>query len=356
MVVAIIFSDIKNPVKLLLLFLAAFLGTKYLLPLLLPFLLGAGVALLAEPAVGFACKRLKLPRPVAAGLGVSITLLILLTLVSFLGALAVKELGNLAGALPDIQDTTQQGMILLQDWLVNITNKTPDGVRPLLQRSVVNFFGSGTALLDQVSGRIPGVISGILSSVPNGALSVGTGLLASFMISSRLPQLGQRIRKRLPPVWTQRYLPALKQARQAVGGWLKAQAKLAGITFLIVTAGFLLLRIPYAPVWSALVALVDAVPILGTGTVLLPWALIKLLQQEHLQAIGLLCIYGAALLTRTTLEPRLVGRHLGLDPLLTLLFLYLGFRFWGVLGMLLAPILAAAVKSFLDTTEPAAGE
>lgn len=346
-------ANLKRPIRLLLLFLAVLLGMKYLLPFFLPFLLGGGVALLAEPVVSLGVRRLKLPRPLAAGIGVSLTLLALVTLISFLGALAVRELGNLAGALPDIQETAQQGMILVQDWLVNITNRTPDGVRPLLQKTVVDFFGSGSALLEQVTGRIPGMVSGILSGVPNGALGFGTGLLASFMISARLPRLGQGIRNRLPPVWAQKYLPALRKVRQVMGGWLKAQGKLAGLTYVIVAAGFLLLRIPYGPVWAVLVALVDAIPILGTGTVLLPWALIKLLQAEHLQAIGLLCTYGVAFITRTALEPRLVGQHVGLDPLVTLVALYVGFRLWGVAGMLLAPILTGAVKSFLDATEPA---
>lgn len=351
MEVAIIFSGIKKPIRLLLVFTAAFLCIKHLLPLFLPFLLGACVALISEPAVSFACKRLKLSRTLSTGLGVSITLLILFLLISFLSALAVKELGNLAGAIPDIQDTAQQGITLLQDFLVNTTNRAPDGIRPLLQKSVLDLFGSSSALLTQLTRRIPGVVFDILSGVPNGALGLGTGLLASFMISARLPRLTVGLHKRLPPVWTEKYLPALRRVQHTMTGWLKAQAKLVGITYLIVTAGFLLLKIPYAPAWAVLVALVDAVPILGTGTILLPWALVALLQQEHLQAIGLVCTYGVSLLTRTALEPRLVGQHLGLDPLLTLLFLYLGFRFWGVAGMLLAPVLAAGVKTFLETTD-----
>ena len=96
-------------------------------------------------------------------------------------------------------------------------------------------------------------------------------------------------------------------------------------------------------------AVVDAIPILGTGTVLVPWALVSLLQKESLKAIGLLCTYGAAAITRTVLEPKLVGRHLGLDPLTTLIALYAGYRFWGVLGLLLTPILASAAKSLLNT-------
>lgn len=330
-----------------------FFSIKLLLPLLLPFLFGAGVALLAEPVVAVSARHLKLPRGICAGFGVSITLLFLLTLISFLGALAVKELGNLAGALPDIQNTAQQGITLLQDWLVTVTDHTPDGVRPLLQRSVLDLFGSSSALVGQIARRLSSIVSGFLSSVPNGALGIGTGLLSSFMISARLPKIQSSLQNRMPSAWSDRYLPALRQVRHAMGGWLKAQAKLAGITYLIVTAGFLLLRIPYGPIWAIPVALVDAVPILGTGTVLLPWALIKLLQRQHLQAIGLICTYGACLLTRTTLEPKLVGRHLGMDPLLTLFFLYLGFRFWGVTGMLFAPILAAGVKTFLESTDSA---
>ena len=78
------------------------------------------------------------------------------------------------------------------------------------------------------------------------------------------------------------------------------------------------------------------------------WAAVSLLQGEQLRAIGLLAIFGCATLARSTLEPRLVGRQLGLDPLLTLAALYTGFRLWGFFGLLAAPILTAAVKSVLD--------
>ena len=101
--------------------------------------------------------------------------------------------------------------------------------------------------------------------------------------------------------------------------------------------------------WAVLVALVDAVPVLGTGTVLVPWALVELLQGQTLRGVGLLAVYGVALVSRTVLEPRLVGRHLGLDPLLTLVFLYVGYRFWGILGMIFAPMIAAAAKGIAET-------
>lgn len=325
-------------------FLGVWLFLRYLLPIFLPFLVGLLLALAAEPAVRL-FSRTKLPRWAASGLGVSITLVLLIALVGVLGAALVREIGVLANRLPDLQTTAQQTAEQLRSFLENAADRAPEGVRPLVDRSVSRLFSSGSALVEQATVRLPGAISSVLSWVPDGALGVGTGILSGFMLSVRLPKLKQLLLQRIPDNWKTHLLPALKRSKNALLGWLKAQIKLSAITFCIVLLGFLLLRIPYAPIWAAAVALVDAVPLLGTGTVLLPWALISLLQRQHLRSVGLLCTYGAAFLTRTVTEPRLVGRHLGLDPLVTLIFLYLGYRFWGILGMLLAPMLAAALTA-----------
>ena len=157
-----------------------------------------------------------------------------------------------------------------------------------------------------------------------------------------------RLRTRLqsPPEgsWLARVLPRLRRIRHALWCWLKAQGKLSCISFLILLAGLLLLGIPWAPLWAFLIALVDAVPLLGTGTVLIPWALVSLLQARPVEALGLFAIYLTAALTRSVMEPRLVGKQLGLDPLITLGAIYAGYRFWGFGGILLAPILCVVVK------------
>ena len=128
--------------------------------------------------------------------------------------------------------------------------------------------------------------------------------------------------------------------KHALSGWLLAQTKLMGLTLLILLSGFLLLRLPNAPLWALGIALVDAFPVLGTGTILLPWSLFCLLQRDTAQAIGLLGIYATITLSRSLMEPKLLGRHLGLDPLATLMALYIGYKLWGIGGMILAPLLA----------------
>ncbi len=316
------------------------LGLKYLLPVALPFLLGAGLALASEPLVGRMAGRL--PRGISAGFGVTVTLGAVAVLVYFIGAIAFAQLKKLAAFMPDLQNAATQATQLAQDFFIQLSDRAPDGVRPMLQRTVLDFFDNGTMLLQQLTQHIPGFVGTTLSRVGDGAIGVGTGVLSAFLISARLPELREKLKSKI------KAYPALSRLKRGLGGWLKAQLKLTALTGGILLVGFLVLRIPHAPMWAALVALVDAVPILGTGTVLIPWALISFLKKQTLQGIGLLCIYGAALLTRTVLEPRLVGKQLGLDPLLTLMTLYLGYRFWGILGMLLAPILASLAANLFS--------
>lgn len=326
-------------------FFALWLGLKYLFPVLAPFVAGTVIALLAEPLVGFISGKLRLPRGVGAGVGVTVTLVLLTGLLSVAGAVAVRQLGHLSGKLPDLGETASQGILHLQDFLVGLTQRAPEGIRPMLTGSVLRIFDDGSAVVEEVTRRIPATLTKVISWVPKGVMGIGTALLSSFLISARLPRLKKTIGEKLPKSWRQTYFPNVKKAGRAVTGWLKAQLRLSAITYVIVAVGFLLLRIPNALLWALVVAVVDAVPILGTGTVLVPWGIVCLLQKDYFQSIGLFSLCGAAILTRTILEPRLVGRQLGLDPLITLFALYIGYRFWGILGMILAPILATVAKN-----------
>lgn len=336
----------KKAVFLLILAAAALLGIRYVLPVLLPFVLGGLLALAAEPAVRFGVRRLKLKRPLATALGVTLTLSVCVLAVWLVAAAAVRELGQLAKDVPDLEAGTAQ----LRQWLTLTAEKAPRPIRTGAQQLVVSLFENSTPLLQQVSHKLPSLLGGFVSRIGSSALAIGTGLLAAFLISARLPTLRSRITRLLPEQWRSKYLPALRRLRSSLWGWLKAQLTLSSVTWGIVTLGFWILRIPRFPLWAALVALVDAIPILGTGTVLVPWALIAFFRSDTLLGVGLLCIYGAAAVTRTVLEPKLVGKQLGLDPLTTLLALYTGFRLWGFGGLLLTPILASAAKSLLQQT------
>lgn len=340
---------IRKIITLLSVFLAVWVGLRYFLPLILPFLLAAGLALAAEPMVSFFCSRLRFPRPLGAGLGVTLAFAILTLVVLTVFAILLRELGELAGVLPNLEDTARSGMALLSGWLLGLIQHLPAGIRPMADRLVTGLFSGGTAFLDRATDYFLGLASGILSAIPGSALSLGTAIIASFMISAKLPKIRLWLKARFPK---ERFTPWLETARgikSALLGYLKAQLKLSGVTLLIVTVGMVILRIPYAILWALVVSLVDAFPVLGTGTILLPWGLVSLLRGDTVQAIGILALYGVVALTRTVLEPRLVGSQLGLDPLVTLAALYCGYQIWGIGGMILAPMLAVVALKLAET-------
>lgn len=333
---------LQRAVPIILLLLMLWLGLKYLLPLLMPFLLGGALALMAEPAVQLLRKKLHFPSALAAGVGVSAAFLLLLCLIFLICSAMVRELGQLAGVLPQLGQSIRQGCLALEDWLISVSAAAPEGLQPLLTKSVLRLSHSGSELLDQVLGQLPRIATGVLSHMSDGLLLFGTGLISAFLISNRLPKIRSWVRTHLPANWYEQILPRMRTIRRSLGRWLGAQARLSLIILFIVTVGLLVLAVPYAPLYALIIALVDAVPLLGTGLILVPWALVSFLQADSLRAIGLLVIFAAATLMRSVLEPKLVGKQLGLDPLVTLIALYLGYRVWGLPGMILSPILAVA--------------
>ena len=140
--------------------------------------------------------------------------------------------------------------------------------------------------------------------------------------------------------------------RAALRGYVLAQGKLLLVTFGVVSLGLLAaLRRPHAVLLGALIAVVDALPVLGSGTVLLPWAAVSLLRGSGGLALGLTVTYAAAAFARSALEPRLLGRQIGLPPLLTLLSLYAGYRLFGLAGMILLPLAVLLAKQVWELAE-----
>lgn len=340
-------SSGRRHLYLLCVFLALWLGLKYAFGVLAPFMAGGVIALLAEPLVGVATGKLKLPRSLAAGIGVTVVLVFLTALIILAGALVLRQLVQLTNQLPDLGNAAREGIVHAQDFLVGLAQKAPESIRPVLTGAVLRLFDNGGGVVDQVTQQIPAALTRMIGWVPKGAMGIGTALISAFLISARLPKLKEMLRQKLSRSPAQSFLPNVKKAGRAVTGWLKAQLRLSAITYLIVAVGFTLLQIPNGFLWALLVALVDAVPILGTGTVLVPWGIICLVRGQLVQGVGLLALCATALLTRSILEPRLVGRQLGLDPLVTLFAIYVGYRFWGIGGLILAPILATVVKNII---------
>ena len=323
-------------------FVAVWLCLRYLFPLFFPFMLGFVLALAAEPFGKFFRGRLHWRQASAAFAAVTALLALVLGVLWLAGAAAVEQAAKLAGSLDGAAEQLSSGVETVRVWAVSLASRAPGSLAQPLTRSVEELFSDGSSLLHRGTDAALGLAGQAAQRLPGSLVTLGTAVLAAYMISARLPRLLERFTSL--PLWQKRLRPALIRLKKALLSWLRAQVRLSAVTFGIVLGGLVLLGVKQKLALAALTASVDAVPLLGSGTVLLPWALVSFLSGEPVRAVGLLGIYVTALLTRSSLEPRLVGRQLGLDPLTALMALYAGFRLWGFGGMILAPILTVTAR------------
>ncbi len=314
-----------------------------LLPIVLPLLLSVVLARVSQPAIGFLERHLTKNRSLTVGLGVTGILLLTAGILFLLSAILVRQLAHLTQLLPTLTEAMTQGTLLLKNWLLGLAQKAPTDLQPVLNNAIINLLSSGSSLLEQAVGTLPKLAGSFLWHLSDGLVGFVTILLATYMIAARWQLLKLWIANHTTPPWRERLGTAMKGLRHSMLGWLVAQLKLAGVCFVLLLVGFLLLKIPYALLWAALATLVDSLPILGVGAVLVPWSIVSFLQDNTPKALGLLGIFAVIWLVRSVLSPRLVSKELGLDPLATLIAIYAGFRLWGFWGLVLAPVVLIAM-------------
>lgn len=322
------------------------------LPLLLPFLLGYGLALGAEPGVAALGRRTRLPRWFRCGLCVTALFLGAGALVWFFGQILWGELLRLAGELPALLSRLQPGLRDLQGWLESLAARAPAGLAEPLIRWIGELFAGGAGLLESLYGFLSGLVSGVVTGLPRLFLGLVTTVIAAYMSSASLPELKAWLGRRLPAPWLETLGRLRVRVRRVLGGWCRAQLKLMLLVFGLLSLGLWLLGVEFPLLFGGLIACLDALPVLGTGTVLIPWALGAFLQGDGSRGIGLLILYGTCSLSRSILEPHLVGRQLGLHPLATLMAFYAGGKLFGLAGMILLPFTALLLKPFFSPPGP----
>lgn len=311
----------------------AWIGVRWLLPLALPFLVGAAGAWLMEPAVTLLTGRLRLPRRWAAGL---CTLGLAAGAAAGAGLVLWRlwyEALRLASGLPALLEEAEALLAWGEEWLTRALIALP----PELREGLLQAAEGGEEALLALPGQVGGWLAGAAAGLPGAGLFLFAALLSAYYLSAGRPGLSAAL-DCLPPQRREKILGWLAAAGQALRGWLKAQGLLALTSFGLSALGLLVLGVEPALLAAGGIALVDALPVLGSGAVLLPWALVVLVLGNLPMGLGLLGLYAVLTITRSLLEPRLVGRQAGLPPLLALVSMYGGFRLLGVGGLILAPL------------------
>lgn len=311
-----------------------------------PFLVGYGISKLVEPLVCVLHKYVRLPRFLCSAICVVLCISVLVLVVGWLVVKLGGEFVDFAQNFPALYASARAyaDTVLQQakDWL----NLLPDEVVGWLGEAARNL---GSTVSDWLGSLVAPVTSGAISVaklLPSVLVFIVTTVLASFFFSSDAIKISNKLKKWMPKS-TNKFLKIFKNEMiSALGAYLKAQLKLMGITAVELLIGFILLRQPYAIFLALAVALIDTLPVFGTGTVLIPWALVSFFMRDFRMGIGLAVLYLVCLLVRQLLEPKILGNQIGLHPLVTLTCVYVGLQLFGILGMFLLPVAFLIIRNF----------
>ncbi len=221
-----------------------------------------------------------------------------------------------------------------------LSEQTREGIKSALLGAV----GDAAAA---IGGKLPSAAMGVIGKLPNLFLSIVVTLAACFYLTFDFDSITSALGALLSPELREKMCRVREMAGAAIVKWLRVYALLSLLTFGILALGFILLGVDFALTAALLGTLVDILPLLGVGAFLLPWSIYCFAVGNVGQGVGLIGLYLAATVIRQLAEPRLVGGSLGIHPLLSLGSLYLGFRLFGFVGMVVLPILLSIVISVI---------
>lgn len=325
-----------------------YLTFRFLLPWCLPFLPALLIAARFEPLILRWQQRYRFRRGFSA-LVLTLTLLFLLGgLLSLLFSTLREQLGTVLSAAPALLDTLPDALETLFERLERGALLCPDWLRDLLRDQLALAADGADELLHTLLSRAVNALTHLAAALPGGALAVATGVLAVYFTAASYPTL----RRALPEKARERIKLLRGGVSRSLARWLRAYALLSLITFCELLAGFLLMRQRCALLLALLITLLDALPVFGTGTALVPWAAVTLLVGFPPKGIVLLALYLCTLVTRNVLEPKLLSSHAGLPPIASLFAMYLGFCAFGIGGMVGFPFLLLLASQLLHAEEP----
>ncbi|KXG11591.1 hypothetical protein AT864_00675 [Anoxybacillus sp. P3H1B] len=318
-----------------------------------PFIIAFFIAFMINPLVNYLEKKAKMPRSLAVIFILVLLFAVLAGLVTLLIAEIVSGTQYLAAVVPThfqtlvfyIEDFFASQIIpIYKDWATLF--KSLDASQ---QDTIMNNIQAvGTKVATTVGAFVQNVLQNIpqlIGWLPNAATVIIFSLLATFFISKDWYRWSGAAQRLLPAKAQASGRTVFMNLKKALFGFIKAQATLISITTVIVLIGLLILRVDYAITISLIIGIVDILPYLGTGIVFVPWIIYSAVSGDVPFAIGLGVLYIVVLVQRQIMEPKVLSSSIGLDPLATLIALFVGFKLLGFLGLIAGPVLLVIIRA-----------
>ena len=329
--------------------LLVILCLKYVLPFLLPFVVAFLIAALLNRPIMFLAEKLNGKRVVPAILMTLLFYVAAAALFSLLGLRVFMFVWETVRALPQLyRNTLEPALETMFSSLEVYLDELDPAVVTALMDNMNSALGSLGSFVTNASVRIISYISGIAAAVPGSFLNVIITIIVTFFLAIDYPKVTGFILRQLP----EKADFYIGEVRDYVGGTLlkclASYALILCITFLEISVGLTVLRVPNAILIALCIAVFDILPVLGTGGIMIPWGIISLIMGKWVLGLGLLALYLIITVIRNIIEPKIVGHQVGLHPLVTLPSMLAGLQLFGIIGLFGFPITLSLLKNLND--------
>lgn len=310
----------------------------FVFPFFLPFIFALILAVLFEPIVLFVQDKTKLKRNWSVVSVLTTFFAIVFGLLYMIASKLFKEGMQLLKGLPSRIEEMVTGQGVISDFYKSFSADNQQYIKD----TTITLVGKGTEFLSSSAGSLFNVVM----AFPVYFIAFIVFMVGVYIISMELPTLRVSFLKFFEKGQSQKKIEiVIDKLKIAIVGFLSAQLVFSTLTFIICIVGLKIIDIQYVLVFSLLIVVVDLLPILGTGSVLVPWAVYLLVSGNIFQGTGLILLFLFITVFRRIIEPKLLGNSLGLKPLITLVSMYVGFELIGVMGMILGPTLVIVVQA-----------
>lgn len=307
-----------------------------LIRFLMPFVIGWIISCIANPVVCWLDKKLKIQKKFGSAIMIVAVLAAVVGVLYLFGSMIVREMGGLVANLPEMYEEIELQLKEIASNLAGFFGKLPEGIQNSWNTLVSGVDSATGGWIEKISNPTVSLVGDIAKSIPSVIIGTFVTVLSAYFFVADREAVVAWFKKVIPQSVYKRLTMVVSNFKFSVGGYFKAQFKIMGVVGAILLIGLSILRIKYVIVLSIIIAFLDFLPFLGTGTAFVPWCVYTFLVGDYKRLIFLIVLYATTQIVRQLIQPKLVGDEVGLKPLPTLVFIYIGYRLGGVLWMILA--------------------
>lgn len=315
---------------------------------LMPFVIGWIISAIAAPLVNWLERRFNIVKKLGSALIVILVIGLIVTGIYFAISRIAIEIGDLIKNIPEMYEQLENGLRQIGGTMSGLFEKLPQGIQNGWNSFVANLDEYLTELITKISDPAVTAAGNFAKRLPFYLVSLIVSILSAYFFTSQREEVLSWMKRIAPKSVEKRMTLVMDNLRYAVGGYFKAQFKIMGVVFLILLIGLAFLGVRYYVLVAFLISFLDFLPFFGTGTAMIPWGLYKFLMGDYKDAIILIVLYAVTQIIRQLLQPKLVADSVGMNPLVTLLLLYIGYRMGSVIGMILAIPLGMVLINMLQ--------